>query len=55
MLLKLWIVRCELEPNTKEAHKAVWVDCGRSTERPDDNFAFPADLEQKRLEIVELL
>ena len=34
MLLKLWIVRCELEPNTKEAHKAVWDPiCGRSTER----------------------
>ena len=31
-----------------------WI-CGRSTERPDDNFAFPADLEQKGLEIVELL
>ena len=54
MLLKLWIVRCELEPNTKEAHKAVWVDLWKEY-RADDNFAFPADLEQKGLEIVELV
>ena len=54
MLLKLWIVRCELEPITKEAHKAVWVDLWKEY-RADDNFAFPADLEQKGLEIVELL
>ena len=50
----LWIVRCELEPNTKEAHKAVWADLWKEY-RADDNFAFPADLDQKGLEIVELL
>ena len=35
-------------------NSAVWVDLWKKY-RADDNFAFPADLEQNNLEIVELL
>ena len=48
--LKLWIVSCELEPITKEAHKVAWANLFKQY-RKKSYFAFPTDLEQKGLKI----